>query len=169
MPSGRAFGSTGSMTFMLSHNTASSVAQERILPGAFLCNRDEVSYSTKKDRCLYAAHTSPALSHSHSHTLCNLSYMLQKLLSESTLASSPANICYYYSYWPFHKWYLYRIRFRVLQSFACSRHQLIKFELLTQSITWISPPSAAAPPVRMGLTNHLVGKYLHENHFCFMY
>ena len=32
----------------------------------------------------------------------------------------------------------------------------------------LSPQSAAAPPVRMGLTNFLVGKYLHENnlHSC---
>ena len=46
----------------------------------------------------------------------------------------------------------------ILDSGYHPRNQLIKFELLTQSITWISPPSAAAPPVRMGLTNLLVGK-----------
>ena len=57
----------------------------------------------------------------------------------------------------------------ILDSGYHPRNQLIKFELLTQSITRLTPQSAAAPPVRMGLTNHLVGKYLHENHFCFMY
>ena len=39
-----------------------------------------------------------------------------------------------------------------------SCHQLIKFELLTQSITWIAPQSAAAPPVRMGLTKSFGGQ-----------
>ncbi|WP_418841815.1 hypothetical protein [Ruminococcus sp.] len=31
-------------------------------------------------------------------------------------------------------------------------NRLIKFELLTQSIMWLAPRSAADPPVRMGLT-----------------
>ena len=36
-------------------------------------------------------------------------------------------------------------------------NRLIKFELLTQSIMWLAPRSAADPPVRMGLTNMLGG------------
>jgi hypothetical protein len=46
----------------------------------------------------------------------------------------------------------------ILDSGYHPRNQLIKFELLTQSITRLTPQSAVAPPVRMGLTNLLVGK-----------
>ncbi len=56
----------------------------------------------------------------------------------------------------------------ILDSGYHPRNQLIKFELLTQSITRLTPQSAVAPPVRMGLTNLLVGKYLHEKAFAFM-
>ena len=45
-----------------------------------------------------------------------------------------------------------------LQSFACSRHQLIKFELLTQSITWIYSTIGSCPACPYGLNQSLGGQ-----------
>ena len=132
----------------------------------FLCNRDGVSYYTKKktDACMLRTHHLPC------HILIVILYVICPTCCK-TIIRVYVGI--------FASKYLlllllltvsqvislsHTIR-GVLQSFACSRHQLIKFELLTQSITWISPPSAAAPPVRMGLTNLLVGNILHEKSF----
>ena len=103
----------------------------------------------------------------HSHTLCNLSTFCKNYF----LQSPRWHLCQQiFAYTTLIDRFTSDIGFRV-----SPRNQLIKFELLTQSITRLTPQSAVAPPVRMGLTNLLVGnnrsfsiycnEYLHENNF----
>ena len=118
--------------------------------GTFLCNRDEVSYYTKKtDACMLRTHHLPC------HILIVILYVIYLHFAKTIFSRVRVGI--------FASKYLrilllLTVSQVILDSGYHPRNQLIKFELLTQSITRLTPQSAVAPPVRMGLTNLLVGK-----------